>query len=144
MAETTEILPETGPPSIDEARSWVGFVLDDTAGTEVGTVRGLFIDSDGGAPAWLVIAVERRGLLRRGAVLVAVPARDCAGGAGRVWTAHDRRALQSAPVVDPDRPLLREHEITICAHYEIGPGVGRAAEVVNRPEAAVTAEPGRA
>ena len=44
--------------------------------------------------------------------------------------------MRSAPVVDPARPLLREHELTICAHYGIGEAVGRAAEVAGRPEGA--------
>ncbi len=44
-------------------------------------------------------------------------------------------------MVDPSRPLLREHELTICAHYGIGERVGRAAEVVGRPEGAVTSKP---
>jgi hypothetical protein len=44
-------------------------------------------------------------------------------------------------VVDPSRPLRREHELTICAHYGIGEAVGRAAAVVGRDEGAVTAQP---
>ena len=47
----------------------------------------------------------------------------------------------SQPAVDPARPLLREHELAICAHYGIGSGVGRAAEVGDRDEGAVTAKP---
>jgi hypothetical protein len=141
MAETTEISPEAGPPALDEARRWIGFELDDLDGGAVGRVHSLFVDAGSGEPAWLIAALERRGLLRRRAILVAIPVRDCAGGAGRVWTAHLRRELQEAPVVDPGRPLLREHEITICAHYGIGPEVGRAAEVVGRHEGAVTAQP---
>jgi hypothetical protein len=49
--------------------------------------------------------------------------------------------LASAPVVDPARPLLREHELTICSHFGVGEAVGRAAEVAGRPEGAVTALP---
>jgi hypothetical protein len=44
-------------------------------------------------------------------------------------------------VVDPARPLLREHELTICAHYGIGERAGRAAEVMSRPEGSVTSQP---
>jgi hypothetical protein len=43
--------------------------------------------------------------------------------------------------VDPSRPLLREHELAICAHYGIGERVGRAAEVVERPKGSLTAKP---
>ena len=70
-----------------------------------------------------------------------MPLRDCAGAAFGVWVAQEGEALRSAPVVDPARPLRREHELTICAHFGIGEGVGRAAEVAGRAEGAVTAAP---
>jgi hypothetical protein len=122
---------------------WLGFEVDDVAGARAGRVRGLFADAERGEPAWLVVDLARRLPLlgRRGGRLVALPLRDCAGGGGRVWTAHRREALRRAPAVDPTRPLLREHELTICAHYGIGERVGRAAEVAGRPEGAVTAQP---
>ena len=44
-------------------------------------------------------------------------------------------------MVDPTRPLLREHELAICAHYGIGERVGRAAEVAGRGDGEVTAVP---
>jgi hypothetical protein len=123
--------------------SWLGFELDDVDGSRAGRVRGLFADAERGEPAWLVVDLARRLplLLRRRSRLVAVPLRDCAGGGGRVWTAHRREALRRAPAIDPTRPLLREHELAICAHYGIGERVGRAAEVAGRPEGAVTAQP---
>lgn len=141
MAKTTETSPDAGLPHLDEARRWIGFELDGVDGSPVGRVHSLFVDAGSGEPAWLVASLERRGLLRRRSILVAIPVRDCAGGGGRVWTAHGRGVLQAAPVVDPGRPLLREHEITICAHYGIGPDAGRAAEVIGRQEATVTARP---
>jgi len=113
-----------------------GFEVDDLEGGRVGVVHSLYRDADGGEPAWLVAKLGRRRTK-----LVAVSLRNCAGAAGRVWVAHEREALLSAPLVDPTRPLLREHELAICAHYGIGEGVGRAAEVAGRPKGAVTAQP---
>jgi hypothetical protein len=78
---------------------------------------------------------------RFGGSLVSIPLRDCAAAASRVWVAHPREAIRGSPVVDPTRPLLREHELTICAHYGIGERVGRAAEVAGRPAASVTSTP---
>jgi hypothetical protein len=118
------------------AESWVGYAVDEIGGGDVGRVHSLFADADNGEPTWLIAALGRRG-----ARVVAVPLSDCAGAAGRLWIAHDREVLRTAPVVDPRRPLLREHELTICAHYGIGETVGRAAEVANRPEGAITARP---
>lgn len=123
-------------PSLDEARGWIGCRVDDVGGDGVGYVHGFFVEAEGGEPTWLIAKLGRR----RG-VLVAIPLRDCAAGAGRAWVAHTRGAIRGAPVVDPTRPLLREHELTICAHYGIGEEVGRAAEVVRRPEGSVTSKP---
>jgi hypothetical protein len=130
-------------PSLDEARGWVGWELDAVDGGPVGRVHGVFADAETGTPAWLVVALTRKGLLgrTRAAGAVAVPARECGGALGRVWTAQEGRALRSAPTVDPSRPLLREHELTIGAHYGIGEDGGRLAEIASRPAGAVTAHP---
>jgi hypothetical protein len=122
-------------PTLDAVRSWGDWDVDEIGGGRIGRVHGAFVDADGGGPAWLIAKLGRRG------PLVAIPLRDCAGGGGRVWVAHEKERIRSAPVVDPTRPLLREHELTICAHFGIGEKVGRAAEVVGRPEGAVTSQP---
>jgi hypothetical protein len=132
MAES----PNATPPSLSEASGWIGHRVDDVGGSAVGQAEGLFVDADSGAPTWLIV---KQG--RFGATLVAVPLRDCASGAGRVWVAHGRGEIRSAPVVDPTRPLLREHEVTICAHYGIGERVGRAAEVSGRGAGSITSRP---
>jgi PRC-barrel domain len=128
--------PAAAPPSLGEAKAWRGFEADDAGGGSVGRVQGLFVDAEDGQPTWLVL---KHG--RFGSTLVTVPIRDCAAAAGRVWVAHERGTIRSSPVVDPSRPLLREHEMTIAAHYGIGASVGRAAEVANRAEGAVTSRP---
>jgi hypothetical protein len=123
-------------PSLEEVRGWRGHEVDEVGGAAVGRVHGLFVDTDSGQPSWLIAKQGRR----RG-TLVAIPLRDCAAAGGRVWASHQRDAIRSSPVVDPSRPLLREHELTICAHYGIGERVGRAAEVAARPDGAVTSLP---
>ena len=124
-------------PSLAEATRWVGAEVKDIDGNSVGVAHGLYLDQPSGDPAWLIAQVGRR----RSARLVAVPLRNCAGAAFGVWVAQESEALQLAPVVDPSRPLRREHELTICSHFGIGKEVGRAAEVAGRPEGEVTAAP---
>lgn len=124
------------PPSLEQAQTWVGKVVDDAGGANVGTVYGLFVDAGSGAPTWLIV---KQGRLN--STLVAAPLRECAAAASRVWIAQARETIRKAPVVDPTRPLLREHELTICAHYGVGEGVGRAVEVAGRDEGAVTSRP---
>jgi hypothetical protein len=129
-------MAEPATPALSEVRDWVGSQVDDAGGTGVGQVHGLFVDAAAGEPTWLIV---KQG--RFGGSLVVVPLRDCAAAAGRVWASHPRETIRSSPVVDPARPLLREHELTICAHYGIGERVGRAAEVAGRPAASVTSTP---
>ncbi len=133
-------MPEAAAmPSFAEARGWVGAEVSDLGNGAVGRAHGLYVDSGTGDPIWLIAQVGRRHSAR----LVAVPIRDCAGAAFGVWVAHEEEQLRTAPVVDPGRPLRREHELTICTHFGIGESVGRAAEVSGRPEGDVTAEPAR-
>lgn len=135
-------MTDSGEPAVvaltlGDALGWVGFQVDDAGGQGLGRVHTVYVDAAGGEPTWLIVAVGRRRSKRQ----VALPVRDCAGGGGRVWTAHAGGTVSTAPTVDARRPLLREHELTICAHYGIGERVGRAAEVAGRPEGSVTSEP---
>jgi len=138
----TEAKP-AAPPEAAEALAWRGLELDDRGGAAVGRIEGVYVDAEGGAPAWLAVALSSRPrLLRRGSSkTVAVPLRECAAMPGRAWTAQGAEALRGAPAIDPARPLLREHETAICAHYGIGPSIGRHSEVAPRPDGAVTATP---
>jgi PRC-barrel domain protein len=124
-------------PSLAEATRWIGAELREIDGATVGEVDGFFVDRATGDPVWLIAKVGRR----RHARLVAVPLRDCAGAAFGVWVAQEGEALRTAPVVDPARPLQREHELTICSHFGIGESVGRAAEIAGRAAGDVTAAP---
>jgi len=131
-------MPEEGrKPTTAEAMGWLGADLAELGGSALGQVQGLFVDADSGEPAWLVARLGRR----RRARVVAVPFANCAVAPFGVWVAQEADAIRSAPVVDPTRPLRREHELTICAHFGIGEKVGRAAEVAGREEGGITATP---
>ena len=124
-------------PSAAEAMGWLGAEVAELSGQPIGQVQGFYVDAESGEPTWLIARLGRR----RRARIVAVPFSNCAGAPFGVWVAQEADAIRSAPVVDPARPLRREHELTICAHFGIGERVGRAAEVTGREEGAVTAAP---
>ncbi len=130
-------MTDTARPSGAEAMGWVGAELADLGGGAVGQVQGFYVDAESGEPAWLIARLGRR----RRARVVAVPVSNCAGAPFGVWAAQEADAIRSAPVVDPTRPLRREHELTICAHFGIGEKVGRAAEVASRDAGGITATP---
>lgn len=123
--------------SAAEAMAWLGAEVAELGGAPVGQVQGIFVDADSGDPAWLVARLGRR----RRARVVALPFANCAGAPFGVWVAQEGDAIRNAPVVDPTRPLRREHELTICAHFGIGERAGRAAEVAGRDEGDITATP---
>jgi len=123
--------------SAAEAMGWLGAEVAEMGGVPVGQVQGIFVDADSGEPAWLVARLGRR----RRARIVALPFANCAGAPFGVWVAQEGDAIRNAPVVDPTRPLRREHELTICAHFGIGERAGRAAEVAGREEGDITATP---
>ncbi len=129
---------------LGEAIGWVGGPLADLEGGAIGMVQSVYIDSTSHRPSWLVAKLAGRGRRDRGARIVAVPVDVCAGAPGAgVWAAIDESRLRAAPVVDPARPLLREHELTICEHFGIGEGVGRAAAVTGLADGAITSIPPR-
>ena len=130
-------MTESPRPSAAEATSWLGAEVAELGGGSVGQLQGFYVDAESGEPAWLIARLGRR----RRARVVAVPAAGCAGAPFGVWVAQEADAIRSAPVVDPTRPLRREHELTICAHFGVGEKVGRAAEVVQRDEGVITATP---
>jgi hypothetical protein len=137
--------PAGALPDLSRALGWTGSALDDSGGRAVGRVTGVYADAEGGGPAWLMVAVSsgrwRLPFARRRAKTVLVPVRECAAMPGRVWTAQGLEAIRAAPAVDPNRPLLREHEAAICSHYGVGERVGRHAEVASRGAGSVTAQP---
>lgn len=127
-----------GPPSGDAGvPDWVGAELTEVGGDQIGAIEGFYIDSEAGEPVWLIARLGRR----RGTRVVALPLAECAGAPSGVWTAQSADALRRAPVVDPIRPLRREHELTICGHFGIGSRVGRAAALAGREDGDVTATP---
>jgi hypothetical protein len=124
-------------PAATEVMSWLGAEVAELNGQSVGQVQGFYVDAVSGEPAWLIARLGRR----RRARIVAVPSSNCAGAPFGVWVAQEADAIRSAPVVDPARPLRREHELTICAHYGIREKVGRAGAVSGRPGGEITATP---
>ncbi|HYH53173.1 MAG TPA: hypothetical protein VD761_03500 [Solirubrobacterales bacterium] len=131
MTEAAAASPAAGP------MGWLGTELAELDGAPIGEVQGVFVDAGSGEPAWVVARLGRR----RRARVVAVPFSNCAGAPLGVWVAQEGEAIRSAPIVDPARPLRREHELMICAHFGIGENVGRASQVAPRQEGEITATP---
>src|SRR2546421_12748190 len=121
-------------PTLVEAQAWLGFRVDEMGGSSRARVQRVYVDQETGEPAWLIIKIGRFGKL------TALPIGHCAGGVGHIWAAYPREVIRGAPTVEPDRPLTREQELALCAHFGIRDGQGRAGEVAERPEGTVTSQ----
>ena len=131
MTET----PTGSPPTLEEARGWTGFRLDEMGGHSVARVQAVYVDAESGAPVWVVAKLGRFGRT------TAVPVAHCAAGAGHLWCAYDRETIKGAPALEPGQPLVREEELVLCAHFGMSEGQARAGEIGSRPEGTVTAKP---
>ena len=125
----------SAPAPLKEALGWVGFRVDDMNGSRVARVEGIYVDAEDFEPVWVIVKVGRFGKV------TALPYGECADGPGRIWIAHGRKVVRSAPAIQPGKGLTREEELDLCDHFLIRPDRGRHQVVDSRPEGAVTSEP---
>ncbi len=120
-------------PGADAVRGWVGHRLDDISGGSVGKLEGVFVDDSSGDVEWLVVRVGRFGHY------TLIPARDAVEGVGHVWVPYSRDEIRGAPRVDPKHTLSTAGERELLGHYGIAVDAGRAAELAERDDDAVSA-----
>lgn len=124
-------------PSLDEAVGWDGKPIDGLESKTLGRVAGIHVDAEDGEPRWVLI---RLGPL---AGCTAIPFEHVAEGAGRLWAAYERDWVREAPRFRPTEALTALQERELCAHWAIGEGQGRAAEVAEQDADEITAVPAR-
>lgn len=135
MAETSPApRPSLSLPTLTDAIGWTGHRIDEIGGSSVARVQSVFVDGKTREPVWVIAKIGRFGKV------VAIPFLDCAPGVGHIWVPYTREAIRGAPGIDPTKPLTREQELAICAHYGVHDGLGRAREVKERPEGSVTSQ----
>jgi hypothetical protein len=127
MAET-----RTG---LAEAIEWLEMPVDGLGGRSLGRVAGIHLDAEDDEPRWLLIKL---GPL---AGCTAIPVEHAAEAAERVWIPYDRDLVHEAPRFKPDESLSAAQELELAAHWGIGEGRGRAAEVAGRDADEITAVP---
>jgi hypothetical protein len=109
--------------------------VDGLGGKSLGRVAGIHLDAEDGEPRWLLIKL---GPL---AGCTAVPIGHAAEGAERVWVGYERGRVNEAPRFKPDESLTASQELELLAHWGIGEGRRRAAELAGREPDAITAVP---
>jgi len=127
---------EGGSPSpADAMRGWTGHRLDEITGGNVGRLEGFFVDASTGEPEWLIARMGRFGHY------TLVPGRDAVEGVGHVWVPYSRDLIRRAPRVDPSEPVTAGTERKLLEHYGIAVDAGRAAELGERDDDALSARP---
>ena len=129
---TTELAPRPGAADV---RAWAGYRLDEIGGGNVGKIEGVFVDAESGEAEWLLARMGRFGHY------TLVPARDAVGGVKHVWVPYTRDQIRAAPKVDPRSDLTAGGEREMLAHYGIMADAGRAAQIAERDDGEVTANP---
>lgn len=132
MSEAPESITR---PDADAVRAWTGHRLDELSGGNVGRVEGFFTDGSGGDPEWLLARMGRFGHY------TLIPARDAVEGVGHVWVPYSRDQIRRAPRVDPNEPLNAATEKELLSHYGVSVSAGRAAELEQLNDSAVSARP---
>jgi len=123
-------------PSREAAAGWVGFAVEDAAGTEIGRCARVYADLDTGAPEWLV--VERDG---QESVL---PLVDASESNGRISVRFTADVIAAAPHATGSDGLSTEEEAVFYAHYGVDVASGSdsllpAGESAPEPEGAMPA-----
>jgi hypothetical protein len=122
-------------PDADDVRGWTGYRLDEISGGNVGRIEGAFVDESSGAPEWLLARMGRFGHH------TLIPGRDAVEGVGRVWVPYSRDQIRKAPRIDANAPLTAGTERELLGHYGIAVDAGRAAELAQLSDGAVSARP---
>jgi hypothetical protein len=111
--------------SVAEAIEWLEMPIDGIGSRSLGRVAGIHLDTEDGEPRWVLI---RLGPL---AGCTAIPIEHVAEAAERLWTGYERDWVNKAPRFKPDESLSAAQEVELAAHWGIGEGRGRAAEIAN-------------
>jgi hypothetical protein len=122
-------------PTAEEVRGWTGHQVDEMAGAPMGKLDGFLVDAQSGMPEWLIVRTGRLGARSL------VPARHAVGAVGRVWVPFTRDEIRSVPRGDGSKGLARDDEQRLLDHYGIGAEAGRASELADAQEAAITSHP---
>lgn len=121
-------------PNLDQALAWIGFRVEDVYGARIGRLEDVYVDSDSGAPTWILVRMARFSELH-----ALIPLQDAVAGLGHVWVPYEKDLVRGAPKVTVGTAVAQKRELALCAHYGVMSSRGSAIEGV--PSTAATALP---
>jgi len=90
---------------------WVGTVLVDRDGAQIGACTAVLADETEGVPQWLGVELGRT---------VWIPASGAAEVADRVQVTVSQAEVASAPIAG-DGPPSKKEKVALSRHYRVGP-----------------------
>ncbi|HYU60699.1 MAG TPA: PRC-barrel domain-containing protein [Solirubrobacterales bacterium] len=102
-------------PTLDEARGWLGFRVDDIYGGSIGKLEDILVDTHG-QPRWLLIREGRFAGRHRHTL---IPFEDATAGVGHVWVPYEREVVRNAPDAAPGAQLTEQREAHFREHYQL-------------------------
>jgi uncharacterized protein (TIGR02271 family) len=132
---------------IETVRTWRGHAMIDRDGGYIGRIDAIYVDERSGRPEWALVSV---GLAGTRSTFVPIAEATTAGDDVRV--PYQRRLVQDAPGIAPDRELSVTEEQRLFRHYRLdydagtppqGPRGTRAADLpAGAPEAGADRDTG--
>jgi sporulation protein YlmC with PRC-barrel domain len=124
-ARTAHRLSGTAAPTAERTRTWIGRRVNAGFGTGIGRLEDVWIDTETGMPAWLLIREGRFSSKNH----KLVPISGATESGDRIWLPFDKELIRSAPTVDPERMFTADIAAGIREHF----GVDERQRPIRRP-----------
>ncbi|MGI5351362.1 PRC-barrel domain-containing protein [Streptomyces sp. CA-250714] len=114
----------------DDIREWRGHAVVDAAGSKIGSLESVYVDTGTDQPSFATVTV---GLPTRHR-LVFVPLAGATVGPGYLKVRYPKSLVRDAPSIGTDDVLPATDEPSVFAHYEIEytPGAGGERRLARR------------
>jgi hypothetical protein len=111
-------------------REWRGHDVRDSAGSKIGQLEAVYVDTATDEPSFATVQVGLPGRRK----LVFVPLTGARVGPGYVQVAQEKKLVKDAPSIDTDGELPASEEAAVFTHYglEYAPGSGGERRLARR------------
>ena len=114
-ARDTHPLSGADAVGLAEARTWIGSKVTDQNRSGIGRLEDVWVDTESGEPAWLLVREGRFGRTRRRLV----PFSGATAAGGQVWLPHERATVRSSPEIGAREILTADLGKTLRRHYGV-------------------------
>jgi sporulation protein YlmC with PRC-barrel domain len=99
-------------PTLEDARGWIGYRVEDVYGAGIGRLEDVIADPQTDEPRWLLVREGRFGGHR-----TLIPFDDATAAAGYVWIPYERSLVRDAPHLAQSTSLTDGLQERLRDHY---------------------------